>query len=443
MKSAVSTAKKILQRLPVKNSKALIIPILIISLVINVIVALTSNPASLKAGDSIGYNNIGLNIASGKGFSLDGQNPTAHREPAYPGFIAIIYLLFGYHQLAVKLVQGLIGVVIVFLIFLIGESIFNRRIALSAAFLTAIWLPLALYYGYLLTEALFTFALVVSAYCLLKLKEHPTIWMAVLCGLALSVGVLTRVTLLLIPLFILVGMLITFSIWKVRTVLLWCVLLITMMSPVCLWIVRCYITQGKFILLTSHAHVNLYSKVVIIEHGFKEGVAERSAEEHRIINEERDRRDKLNRNIKNPLGAVIRELILNHPKEYFLSSFDKFLFFWQPFTRTSLSFIKQDSLFYTLFLPVLFIYASALIGMGMTFLHRNLNSGSMLISLFIIYLTAIHSLTHAIPRYRRPIMPFVILLAFYGFFTTLDYLSRRAKLNQKGTSVTSVKSFHV
>ena len=392
------------------DNKNLIYPILIISLTVNVIITFTFFPDI--DGDAVGYNNIGLNIASGKGFSEDGKTPTAVREPACPFFIAIVYFIFGYHPHVVKLVQAIIGVAIVFLVFNIGRQVLNQRIALATASLTAIWLPLMRYCGKLITEILFTLAIVASVYCLLKLKNRPRIWMAALCGLILGLGALTRVTLLLIPFFVLFWILIAFPIKKTRTILLWGVLFVSMMVPVSLWIVRCYVTQGQFILLTTHASRNLYTKGYYIERKIqkeKEGVD--------LEFDWYKRRQKL----KFPIAVAIRKYILKHPKEYLLSTFGKFTWFWNPVTRT---FIKQDIPYYILYVAILIMYGFALIGMVMTFLPKNINSGSTLISLFIIYITAIHSLTHGIPRYRRPIMPFVILLAFYGIFIVFDYLKR-------------------
>jgi len=414
----------------IENSNKLIYLILILSLVVNVIVVFTFYPIHPKAEtDAVQYNKIGLNIATGKGFSLDGKTPTAFREPLYPFFIAIIYFIFGYNPIVVKLAQALIGVAIVLLVFKIGERIFNRRIALAVALLTAIWIPLMRYCGNLITEILFTFALIVSAYCLLKLKERPVIWMAALCGLTLGLGTLTRVTLLFIPFFVLFWMLIAFPIKKTQIIRLWIVLFISMMIPVSLWIVRCYITEGQFVLLTTHTDKVLYYRARTIE---KRTVTN---EDDRTIPSTYEEWNEQKSKLKNPVVSLTRE-ILAHPKEYFLLIYRNFRMFWNPVTRT---FIKQDIAYYILYVAILLIYAFALNGMVKTFLPRNFNSGSALISLFIIYLTLIHSLTHGRqPRYRRPIMPFVILLAFYGVFVILDYLrqlksSRRSQTAGQAT----------
>ena len=42
------------------------------------------------------YDEIAINLIEGKGFSYNGVDPTVCRAPAYPAYLAILFLVFGH-----------------------------------------------------------------------------------------------------------------------------------------------------------------------------------------------------------------------------------------------------------------------------------------------------------------------------------------------------------
>lgn len=63
--------------------------------------------------DTLDYDEIALNLLRGDGFvareNWFGFELRSWRAPFYPFFLALVYGIFGYHHLAVRLVQCVVG----------------------------------------------------------------------------------------------------------------------------------------------------------------------------------------------------------------------------------------------------------------------------------------------------------------------------------------------
>src|SRR6266496_2897743 len=95
-----------------------------------------------------------LPIAAGHGFARIGSGPsgeTAFRPPGYPYLLAGVYSLSGVERaktstrlLAGRVANALVGAAIVALIGVLSAQLFDRRVALVAMALGAVYLPLIL-----------------------------------------------------------------------------------------------------------------------------------------------------------------------------------------------------------------------------------------------------------------------------------------------------------
>lgn len=136
--------------------------------------------------------------------------PDAFRPPGYPLFLALVgvpepdeaYLR------RVSLVQAALGVLSVWLIYLIGRKFLGERWALAAALLTALSPHLAVISTYLLSESLFCFLLLVSVFSLLRAVESGARWLYVLTGLSWGLCSLVRSTSEFFPVLLLLGVLV-------------------------------------------------------------------------------------------------------------------------------------------------------------------------------------------------------------------------------------------
>jgi 4-amino-4-deoxy-L-arabinose transferase-like glycosyltransferase len=148
--------------------------------------------------DSVDYIRLGRLIADGKGFGetvlAAGGGPTAFRPPAYPIFLGAVFRLTGDSVIAARLVQVVLGVVTVALIGIVARQLFDRRQALVAAGLAAVYPPLILTGNAVLTEALsLPLQMLVLAACLrYRQQGDGGLRLPALCGLLVGLCILTR-----------------------------------------------------------------------------------------------------------------------------------------------------------------------------------------------------------------------------------------------------------
>ena len=82
-------------------------------------------PGAPLRGDEFDYDAIARSLASGHGFSLTADKPTASRPPLYPILLAGVYRIVGVRAEAGKALQILLGGAIVLLAYLLAENIYN------------------------------------------------------------------------------------------------------------------------------------------------------------------------------------------------------------------------------------------------------------------------------------------------------------------------------
>jgi len=124
-----------------------------------------ATPGYEAVNDAHNYDVHAQSIAAGHGFARIGSGPsgeTAFRPPGYPYFLAGIYAVTGVEHAkptdrynAGRVANALVGTAIVALVGLIAYRLFGRRVGLVAMALSAVYLPLVLISGTLMSEPLF------------------------------------------------------------------------------------------------------------------------------------------------------------------------------------------------------------------------------------------------------------------------------------------------
>ena len=112
--------------------------------------------------------------------------------PLYPYFLALCYKLSNISVEAVKFIQIGLGVLTLFFIYKIGETLADRRVALTGAALAALYGPLFFHEGILIPEALGIplYAAAFLAAC--KLNEVPSVRRGILFGVLAGLAMLTK-----------------------------------------------------------------------------------------------------------------------------------------------------------------------------------------------------------------------------------------------------------
>lgn len=146
--------------------------------------------------DAHGYDKLALNLSQGNGYVDEDLRLTMNREPAYPFFLAFVYLAFGHSYAAVKFLQILLFLGTVILTYSIADMVFGRRIAMYSMIATAFFPTLMSYPSYILSETLFTFLLSLFVFFCLKACVGKKLVYYVLSGAALGSLILCKAIML-------------------------------------------------------------------------------------------------------------------------------------------------------------------------------------------------------------------------------------------------------
>ncbi|MDB4997014.1 MAG: hypothetical protein JWM74_4446 [Myxococcaceae bacterium] len=143
-------------------------------------------------------------LLAGTGSIVDAFTP-----PGYPAFLALIYAAGGGLR-AVGAVHAVLGALTAALTFPVAWRLHRSRIGAGlASLLVALHVPLVVYTGFVLTETLFAFLVVLWAWLAILAHDRRSrggTFMAALAGLTLGVAIAVRPNLaLVLPLLALVA----------------------------------------------------------------------------------------------------------------------------------------------------------------------------------------------------------------------------------------------
>jgi 4-amino-4-deoxy-L-arabinose transferase-like glycosyltransferase len=170
------------------------------------IAALVATPDLRLAADPADYDRHARSIAGGLDYPesivAPAGGPTAIRPPGFPLLLAAVYRLSGDSVVAGRVLQALLGAIVVVLIALIGRRLFGEAVGLVAGVLAAVLPPLVVGGMTLLSEPLFVAFELGAVLAALRWRGDPRLRWVVLAGALVGAAMLTRSTgvLLLLPL---------------------------------------------------------------------------------------------------------------------------------------------------------------------------------------------------------------------------------------------------
>jgi len=409
-----------------RRENVLIVGILFIALVLRL--ALIFSVTEPIDRDAKEYFDIAQNLVTGKGFSIDGIEPTARRAPGYPLFLAGLISVFGAAPRLLHISQAIINVLTIFLVFLALKYVeikshWRLFVILLFSFSTSF-----IFVNVLYAEILTMFMVALILFLLLSpaTSSRPTLQI-IMIGFAIGALIYLRPTFLYLPLFILVcAFIIRIFIphFQVRKYLTMVGIAILMLAP---WTIRNYVKFGHFIPLVAAGGGELWgANFEIAERTVWNAVADiQKYEEQRttnhmlqnqLINEYRQKY-----NLENPedlnrfLTNQGKTIIMHHPFRYTLFSINRLMIFWfsPPIGSATLKAISPIIFLIILLLKYLLTIVSIF---GLWKFTRGNFSGAFLVVSLVIYLTILHSATHAIQRYFLPVIP----LVYFGLGYFLD-----------------------
>lgn len=161
--------------------------IVLAALAIRIAVVLATPHYQLVA-DAIDYDKHAVSIVTQHRFAFAYGRPTAFRPPAYPLFVAAVYWIFGTGPDRIevaRLANAFVGAGIVALIGVLAHQLWDRRVALVAMALAAVYIPLIEIGQAVMSEPLFT--LLALAALITALRRR-----AVLTGVLTGLTILGR-----------------------------------------------------------------------------------------------------------------------------------------------------------------------------------------------------------------------------------------------------------
>jgi hypothetical protein len=411
--------------------------------------------------DQRSYHALGVRLLEGHGYSFDrgwypftpANTPTAHWSFLYPLFVAAVYALFGVHPLAVRVVQAVLGgVLLPWMVYRLARQIVTwpsppspsprhwergsggegQVIPLIAAAIAAIYGYLVLYAATLMTETFYIVALLWSLEVGLKvggrLRDGKEIPVPLTLQLGLSLGLAALLRQSILPWVPVLYLWLLWQSWRgkrlmpaIHTLAVAGFVILACILP---WTYRNYRVYNQFLLLNSNAGYAMYSA----QHPMH-GVNFREFEAAPIPEGWWGRPEpELDRDLMR-LGI---QFVLDDPPRYFLLSLSRvraFFEFW-PTPGTSLLHNLGRVGSFGLFLPFIFY------GLYLALRDRQLANRNSLIFLFVAFYTLLHVLTWAMVRYRLAVDAVLIIVAAMAL---LDLYTRgRGWLSTRNKAAVSI-----
>ena len=204
--------------------------------------------------DQDGYRRLGQVIAETGRFTRfpDAPQfvPEVIRTPVYPAFVALIYRVFGVHQIPVALAQTGLFVLICLVVYRIARRVSDDRVAIIAATLTALYSPLPYFGALVMTEVWTTVLFTVSMWVAIGALQDGSRGAFALLGFLLAVTTLSRPVFVLFPLALAA---LGLTLWGTRvrtrpTPGHWAVMLVVFAIAMLPWLTYNYAAFGRFTL---------------------------------------------------------------------------------------------------------------------------------------------------------------------------------------------------
>lgn len=164
---------------------------------------IAAGPGTLPSSDSLEYDQVAWNLATGAGFSLGeglARHPTAFVPPVVPWLFSFVYRAVGHDYFAAVLTQCAVGALVPLLVVRLGTPLFGGRVGWIAGGLAAVHPLLVFFSAYLLTETTFCVVLLWAMIASLDWVRTPDGRQALLAGFLWGLAALTRPTALPLPL---------------------------------------------------------------------------------------------------------------------------------------------------------------------------------------------------------------------------------------------------
>lgn len=153
--------------------------------------------------DQVGYQRLGHVLATTGRFTrypaVQPFVPETIRTPVYPLFVAAVYRVFGESHAAVAAAQAILFALLTLVVYALTARLATRRVALTAAWFTALFPPFPYYAALALTEVLCTMLVTLGIWTAVRAVQERRRSDYILTGVFIGLATLTRPTYALFP----------------------------------------------------------------------------------------------------------------------------------------------------------------------------------------------------------------------------------------------------
>ena len=393
-----------------QNNRKIVLVIMVFFLIQVLTIALYSNNWYLGSfekmdNDDVKYIRSAWVLLESQMFTYhDINKPTVFIMPGYPFILAFFMNIFGKLSgiVAVRLFQGVLQTISLYLIYKICKELFNEKVALIAIVIDTLYIPEAVSTVLILTETVFKFLLILLIYITIKALKTKSMKYYFAGGVVWALSVMVRPTIALFPVVV-------FTMWLVyhysiremivRTSLVLGIFFLIMFP----WWIRNYNVFDRVIPFTLSSG-NPFLQGTYINYNQSVGYTGYDYSDDPIIRD------------KDELDAGKQRLILNfrqNPIGYiYWYSIGKTLYFWlAPYYYKSAFGIP------ILLVGIYHISLLILALTGMIRLKYIKNNSILFLMLVVLYFTVVYLPYYTCSRYAYPVMPYIIILASNTLYT--------------------------
>lgn len=395
--------------LPKAQYKAFLL-IFLVALALRLPYALT-RPDALEFPDSQDYDSTARNLLAGEGFREE-SGRQASRAPGYPLFLSGCYAA-GLSFRGVYVIQSIADAITCVLVALLGRNLFGMKAGVAAGLACAVYPFFIFFSGILLSETLFTLALVAAVALLeraLRGKKWRTpVLLAATAGIVIGFAIHLRSSFLLFPLFMVPFWIVAqrrdISRRCIRATGLWIVMAAMAGMALLPWVVRNYRIFGRIIPATLQVGESLYEANSPYADGGPamdriDWVAERGG----VMMGEYDN----NEFFKQKALDYIRQ----NPGRFISLALEKMRRFWNPLSNYG---PYRRPIYSAVALAAnVPVYALAILWL---FRMRRRWRETLFLLTPVLYYAGMHAVFVGSIRYRIPVMPFIIVLAAAGLWS--------------------------
>jgi 4-amino-4-deoxy-L-arabinose transferase-like glycosyltransferase len=233
-----------------------------------------SDPPPAKT-DAVEYDLLARNVADGIGFRYGSEHPpTAFRPPLYPLILASVYKVFGPSYLAARMLQFILSALACCLVWRLAWVLTaSRALAMTASVIAVVYPSMFYHAGFLLTESVYIFFLVLSCLACAEVEKNPSLKNQILAGVSLGLLCLVRSNAVFFAFFLFFWALAVFE-NKAKAIRVYLTVLFFMLAALSPWAARNYLHFHRFIPLSTNGGMNFWGSnnpVILTEEAARYG----------------------------------------------------------------------------------------------------------------------------------------------------------------------------